>query len=81
MATTETWLTILQTQDQTKAKLLVTNMSDIRKNAGDNFNMLAECIGYPKTNVWLNGLLNPHFRRVLNELKVLAISGKTIMNF
>lgn len=68
----------MRSNDKEAAKLLVEKLSNIRKEFGDDFNKLAEIIEYPRTNVWLEGELNPHFRRILVELKILALTGKTL---
>ena len=71
------WKTVLETKDKKGANELVDKISIIRRDQGESFEKFALAIGYATSNVWFDGELNPHFRRILVELKILAISGKT----
>jgi len=71
------WEIALKNKDKNLANQLVQQLSNIRKHYNEDFNKFAEEIQYPLTNVWINGELNPHFRRILVELKILSITGKT----
>jgi len=72
------WEIILRERNQVYAKTLVDRISAIRKEKGECFDSFAKVIDYPSTNIWKKGELNPHFRRVLVELKTLSITGVTV---
>lgn len=76
-----TWETTLKNNDQAKAKELVEGLSKIRKEHGEDFEKFAGYLEYPQDSVWRMDAVNRHFVRVLVEIKILALSGKTLFKF
>ncbi len=77
---------VLRTKDQESAKTIQNQIwifSEIpdpdqpyrARKAVDVHNDISKFIGYPSDNVWKNGEMNPHYRRILVDLKLLAATG------
>lgn len=73
------WETVMKSKNQNQAKEMVNRLAKTRKEFGEAYDKFAQDIGYHYTNVWERGEINPHFRRVLVELKILALTGKTFL--
>ena len=72
------WETVLRTKNQKEATKMVNKLAETRKLFGESFDKFAIDIGYHYTNIWVGDKeLSPHMRRVLVELKILALTGQT----
>ena len=71
------WENIIRTNNQKEARVLEEKLSEVRSKYGEDFEKMASVCGYPLTNVWQNKELSSHFRRILVEIKILSLTGKT----
>lgn len=71
------WEKTLYTKDQDTAKSMDNRISECRIT-GEKVDWKAVCkiLDYPMNNSFKSGEMNPHFRRVLVEIKILALTGE-----
>lgn len=72
------WEDVMRNKDKKAATQLVDDLAKHRRQYGEDFEGFAKIIDYPKNNVWREGKLSSHFNRILVELKILSLTGKTL---
>lgn len=80
----EIWKEVFKNKDQETAKKLDDEIDKVRQERGFALEKFAEILEYPIEDVWTKGnvkICTSHFRRILVEIKILAIWGKTFVEF
>ena len=69
--------------DQDKAREILSKVTKIRREVGDDMEAIGKAIGYPRTNIFFGGNLNSHFKRIMTHFMPIYVlcqpSGSRIL--